>query len=637
MIVVSAAAINLSMAAINVALSRAPGWRIGRLLGAIALTAGLFNIVSIVFCTAGFAPGVYLAAGRLEYLLGTLGVVLWVVYAYADSSGSLQKAPKGIRRLAIAVAAVAVAATIGGGLLKPQVGVLRVAWAGVTYRYPMTTVAGDIYGLVLAGLLALAFVRLMVRFRNGERQFGLQIVFFGVFYLCAVDEVLVANRMLNFLFLADIGFVLVVMPLSWQAVRRISRDARRLQDLSSHLEQEVALRAEERDHARHALVANEQNVRNLVASLDAVLWEGDPETLKLNFVSEGARRLLGYPVEEWLEGKAFWARYVHPDDRERTITEATRAMRSGEAVAIEYRMLAADGSIRWLRDIIHPVAPANGFPARIRGIIVDITESRHAHEALRESEERYRSLFENVTLGLYRTTPEGRLLMANPAYVRLLRYESFAEMAAIDLEKGDFAPFYPRSSFRRAIESRDVVTGFETECLRRDGTTVCVRESARAVRAADGTVLYYDGIVEDVTERKQFEEALRKSEERYRNVVEQQTELISRLTPDGAFTFVNEAYYRFFGRTAEELLGTKWHPLAAPEDVPLVESMIRTLSPADPGPCRREPGAFGWRASALDAVREPGCFRRRGQAGRNSIGRAQHYRPEAGGTGTARK
>ncbi len=137
-------------------------------------------------------------------------------------------------------------------------------------------------------------------------------------------------------------------------------------------------------------------------------------------------------------------------------------------------------------------------------------EKRRIDDALRESEERFRSLYESVTIGLYRTTPEGRILMANPAAVYLLGYDSFDELTQRDLEKEGFGPSYPRSEFRQRLDSEGVITGLESAWTRRDNSTIFVRESARAIRDENSKVIYYDGTFEDITERKRAEERIRK-------------------------------------------------------------------------------------------------------------------------------
>jgi PAS domain S-box-containing protein len=154
-----------------------------------------------------------------------------------------------------------------------------------------------------------------------------------------------------------------------------------------------------------------------------------------------------------------------------------------------------------------PVKFRNGTSG-VGGFVRDVTDLRKAEEALRESEERFRSLFENATIGLYRTSPDGRILMANPSVVKMLGYSSFEELARRDLSKDGFEPDYPREMFQQIMESEGEIIGLETAWTRRDGTVLFVRESARAVRGADGNTLYYEGTVEDITERKASEDAL---------------------------------------------------------------------------------------------------------------------------------
>ena len=137
---------------------------------------------------------------------------------------------------------------------------------------------------------------------------------------------------------------------------------------------------------------------------------------------------------------------------------------------------------------------------------------RIGDEALREAEERYRTLFENAQIGIYRTTPEGRILVANPALIRILGYESFDQLARRNLEQEGFSAGTPREQFREEIDRIGEVRGLESQWLRRDGLPIIVRENARAVRDAAGKVVFYDGTVEDITERKDLEARLRQAQ-----------------------------------------------------------------------------------------------------------------------------
>ncbi|MEO2091664.1 MAG: PAS domain S-box protein, partial [Gemmataceae bacterium] len=116
----------------------------------------------------------------------------------------------------------------------------------------------------------------------------------------------------------------------------------------------------------------------LMASIDGIVWEADADTFQFTFVSEQAERLLGYPVRDWLI-PTFWADHVHPDDRGWAVQFCRQATRERRPHDFEYRMLAADGRVVWLRDIV-TVAADTGERPRIRGVMVDVTAKKRAEE-----------------------------------------------------------------------------------------------------------------------------------------------------------------------------------------------------------------------------------------------------------------
>ena len=159
-------------------------------------------------------------------------------------------------------------------------------------------------------------------------------------------------------------------------------------------------------------------------------------------------------------------------------------------------------------------------PATV-GFILDNTERKRTEESLKKSEERFHSLYENSTLGLYRTTPDGKILLSNPALVQMLGYLSFEELAQRNLEAGGYEAGYRRNQFRAQIERDGEVRGLESSWKKKDGTAIFIRESAKAIKDSNGKVQFYEGTVEDVTDRKWAEEELRASEERYRVLFEE--------------------------------------------------------------------------------------------------------------------
>jgi PAS domain S-box-containing protein len=186
----------------------------------------------------------------------------------------------------------------------------------------------------------------------------------------------------------------------------------------------------------------------------------------------------------------------------------------------------------------------------------DISYRKNAELALLDSEKRFRTLYENATIGIYRTTLDGKILMANPALVKMLGFSSFDDLAHRNLEEEGYEPDYPRAKFLETLEKEGKIIGLESAWHQRDGNTLYVRENASVIRDADGKILYYDGNVEDITYWKQAEQALRESEERFSKSF--RTSPISYMIAnieDGRIIEINDAFSSISGFTREEALG----------------------------------------------------------------------------------
>ena len=217
----------------------------------------------------------------------------------------------------------------------------------------------------------------------------------------------------------------------------------------------------------------------------------------------------------------------------------------------------------------------DGHKVRL-GIFRDITERKHAEEARREAEEKYRSIFENALEGIFQTTPQGTFLAANPAMARILGYASPEELIRerTEIARQGYVDPNHREEFKRRIEADGAISGFEYEAYRKDGSRVWVAENARVVRDAQGRVVCYEGSLDDITERKRVEGIVRESERRFREMMENLELIAITLDPNGTIIFCNDFLLRLVGRKREEVIGHSWFREFLPDSGRTVEKMF---------------------------------------------------------------
>jgi PAS domain S-box-containing protein len=161
----------------------------------------------------------------------------------------------------------------------------------------------------------------------------------------------------------------------------------RTQQLEENNRQLDALLARERE-ARAQAEAAEKRFHDLVQGLDAIVWEAELATGRFTFVSRRAEQLLGYPVERWLAEPDFWVNLIHPDDREQTIACYHSAADEERSHDFEYRAVAVDGRVVWLREAVYVVKDASGWVCQLRGLMLDVTARKQLEEALHARIER---------------------------------------------------------------------------------------------------------------------------------------------------------------------------------------------------------------------------------------------------------
>ncbi|MCF8114749.1 MAG: PAS domain S-box protein [Desulfotignum sp.] len=188
---------------------------------------------------------------------------------------------------------------------------------------------------------------------------------------------------------------------------------------------------------------------------------------------------------------------------------------------------------------------------------------------LKESEEKYRRLFDHAVEGVFQTTPDGRFLSANPSLARILGYNSARELIEHlqDIGKQHYLNPEDRQTFQRIMETDGETSDFEVQLRKRDGSPIWASIKARAVRDETGGLHHFDGLLEDITERKHVEKALQESEKRYRTILDEMSEGYHEVDLAGNFTFFNEAFLNLFGYSRDEMLGTNFSSYAAEEAI----------------------------------------------------------------------
>ena len=232
----------------------------------------------------------------------------------------------------------------------------------------------------------------------------------------------------------------------------------------------------------------------LVSSLDGIVWEADGETFRFTFVSPQAERILGYPLRQWLEPN-FWRKHTHPEDTDWCASFCLDCTRERQDHEFEYRMIAADGSIVWLHDIVSVKTDPDGA-IYLSGIMLDITKRKQAEQELRQKTEILQKIFDNVPLMVTFRRADGVLEMVNREWERTFGWK-FSE---VQERNGDILnEVYPDPVHLRRV--RDIIAAGDSQWTHlrskaRDGRMI---DTSWAVsRLSDGTSVC---IGQDISER----------------------------------------------------------------------------------------------------------------------------------------
>ena len=282
-------------------------------------------------------------------------------------------------------------------------------------------------------------------------------------------------------------------------------------------------------------------------------------------------RGVGLPGRVWQSGRPLWVPDVVDDDD--NFPRSPAALEEGLHGAFAFPVSLAGETIGvaefFSRRIREPNPEILNMFENLGSQIGQFVERKRAEDALRAAEEQYRSIFENAVFGAFQTSPDGRFLAANNALARILGFASSKELIAsvTDIARQVHVDPMRREEFSRVLQESGAVHHFEAQAYRQDGSIIWLSLSARAIRDADGKITRYEGIVEDITARKQTELELVEMGNRLNATYNLAAVGISEIDMSGRFLAVNDRFCEITGYSREELLKCRFQDITYPDDV----------------------------------------------------------------------
>ncbi|WP_454254350.1 bifunctional diguanylate cyclase/phosphodiesterase [Pseudomonas sp. Marseille-Q8238] len=302
---------------------------------------------------------------------------------------------------------------------------------------------------------------------------------------------------------------------------------------------------------------SEQHYRGLVESLNAIAWEMSLEDYRFTYVSPHAERLAGYPLEAWLE-PGFWQRSLHPDDANMALNYCISESQAGRDHSLDYRMLTADGRVLWIRDIVTLIQ--HGDKQILRGLMIDISQTKQAEHAQRLSEQKFAKAFHASPDGLLITRlRDGLLIDANEGFSRITGYSLQSTVGQTSLSIGLWTNPDDRQRMIEQVRQHGSAHDFRAWVNRKDGPPRLCELSAQTLQINDDACMLT--IARDITERQHMQERLQLAATVFESTAEgvMITDLNQRITA------VNRAFSEITGYSESEALGQSPRLLASGE------------------------------------------------------------------------
>ncbi len=256
-----------------------------------------------------------------------------------------------------------------------------------------------------------------------------------------------------------------------------------------------------------------------LTSSKTVLW--DLEVSSGNAVWRNIKEVTGFDEETLLVTKELFKEFVHPEDYQFVRESIREVIRLKESYAIDFRLIKKDGEVVWINSRGEVKLDKEGNPTNIYGVMQDITQNKEYETALELSELKYKQLFERNLLGIYRTTFDGRVIDCNPAFAKILGYDSPEEMFSYDNGFHFYADKKTRENLLKQLIEDKTILSKRIVLLKKDRTRIHILLSASVIYNSENKIDYIEGNIIDINDLVEAEENLEISRQQYKDLIDQ--------------------------------------------------------------------------------------------------------------------
>ncbi|PZP54929.1 MAG: PAS domain-containing sensor histidine kinase [Micavibrio aeruginosavorus] len=324
-----------------------------------------------------------------------------------------------------------------------------------------------------------------------------------------------SNSILELLSWLIAGFGIVVTVIVWFYVSNNFNKSKILSKVNADLaekNEELNDQIREREKLFQTLRKSERENYAIINAISDAIFEVSPSG-DIMFLNEAWTKITGFDLETSMGGNIIEMIFP-PDQEEQKLNIALLAKGQRTAYRVLTKLRTIDGTCRSVEMVVSMLRQDEARNLRVMGSFTDVEERQRAEQALNEAERKYKTIWENAAGGIYQLTSEGQFLSANPALARIFGYDTPEDMVRLvhNAHEDLFVDPQDRAQYLKSRSSGTANTSFyEAKARRRDGEEIWVRENFRAVLDGFSNVLYYEGSIEDITQRKEGEVQLKEA------------------------------------------------------------------------------------------------------------------------------